>query len=129
MKRTWMLTLALCALGLLAGCAATPASSSTGEAAALKTDPAEALTAVREAIGDIASIRGRIGGFQKFQVGSTINALQAAQIGLTEAASVIMDTDFALATAELNRQQVLIQSTIALLGIANQQGAQILSLL
>ena len=65
----------------------------------------------------------------KFQVGSTINALQAAQIGLTEAASVIMDTDFALASAELNRQQVLIQSTIALLGIANQQGAQILSLL
>lgn len=101
----------------------------SGEAAALKTDPAKALTAVREAIGDIASIRGRIGGFQKFQVGSSINALQAAQVGLTEATSVIMDTDFALATAELNRQQVLIQSTIALLGIANQQGAQILSLL
>lgn len=100
-----------------------------GEAAALKTDPAKALTAVREAIGEVASIRGRIGGFQKFQVGSAINALQAAQTGLTEATSVIMDTDYALATAELNRQQVLIQSTIALLGIANQQAGQILSLL
>lgn len=101
----------------------------SGAAGALKTDPGKALSAVRDAIGDVASIRGRIGGFQKFQVGSAINALQASQIGLSEAASVIGDTDFAVATARLNREQVLIQSSIALLGIANQQASQILSLL
>ncbi len=101
----------------------------SGGSAALKTDPASALTAVREAITEVASTRGRIGGFQKFQVGSAINSLQAAETGLTEATSVIMDTDFALATAQLNRQQILIQAGIALLGIANQQSAQILSLL
>jgi flagellin len=101
----------------------------SGQAAALKTDPAKALSAVREAIGEVASIRGRIGGFQKFQVGSAINALQAAQTGLTEATSVIMDTDFATATAKLNREQILIQAGISLLGIANQQAGQILSLL
>ncbi|RME36400.1 MAG: hypothetical protein D6788_11665 [Planctomycetota bacterium] len=101
----------------------------SGGSAELKTDPAKALSAIREVIGEVASIRGRIGGFQKFQVGSAINSLRAAEKGLTEATSAIMDTDFAVATAELNRQQVLIQSGITLLGLANQQTAQILSLL
>ena len=101
----------------------------SGRSVDLKTDAGGALTAVREAISDLASIRGRIGGFKKFQVGSAISSLQAAQIGLTEAASVIGDTDFALATANLNRDQVLIQSTIALLGISNAQAGLILSLL
>lgn len=95
----------------------------------LKSDVAGALTSVREAISEVVGVRGRIGGFQKFQVGSTIKSLQVAQIGLTEAASVIGDTDFAIATADLSRQQVLIQASISLLGIANGQAAQILSLL
>ena len=73
-------------------------------------------------------MRGRIGGFQKFQVNTAIASLQAAETGLTSAASVIGDTDFAVATAELTRQQVLIQSGIQLLGIANQQTGLLLSL-
>lgn len=101
----------------------------SGGAADLDSDVASALTAVRAAIGEVASIQGRIGGFQKFQVGSAIKALQASQNGLTQASSAIGDTDFAMATADLNRQQVLIQAGIALLGVANQQSAQILSLL
>jgi flagellin len=95
----------------------------------LRTNVAGALNSVREAISDVASIRGRIGGFQKYQVGSAISSLQAAETGLTEATSVIMDTDFAVATAKLNREQVLIQSSISLLGVANQQSSQILALL
>lgn len=101
----------------------------SGATKALKTDAAGALTAVRGAIGDVASIRGRIGGFQKYQVGSSINALQAAQVGLQAAASAIGDTDFAVATSKLNRESVLIQSGMSLMGIVNQQTAQILSLL
>ncbi len=101
----------------------------SGGSAALATDTEAALTSVREALTEVASTRGRVGGFQKFQVGSSIAGLQAAQTGLTAAASVIGDTDFAMASAELNRQQVLMQSGITLLGIANQQAAQILSLL
>ena len=100
----------------------------SGGAAALATDAAGAMTAIREAITELSGVRGRLGGFQKYQVGSSISALQAAQSGLTEAASVIGDTDFALASAELNRQQVLLQSGITLLGVANQQAASILAL-
>lgn len=95
----------------------------------LNSDPGGALATVREALGDLASTRGRIGGFQKYQVGSSINSLQASNVGLSEAARIIGDTDFAWATAELNRFTVLIQSGISLLGVANQQAAQILSLL
>jgi len=101
----------------------------SGGSVDLDTDAGGALTTVRESIGDLASIRGRIGGFQKFQVGSAINSLEAANIGLTEASRVIGDTDFALATARLNQETVLIQAGVALLGVANQQAAQLLSLL
>lgn len=101
----------------------------SGGAADLKSNAAAALNTVREAMSEVAGVRGRLGGFQKFQVGSAINALNAAEIGLSEAASVIGDTDFAIATAALNQQTVLVQTSIALLGVANQQAAQILSLL
>lgn len=101
----------------------------SGGSADLRADVGAALTSIREAITEIASTRGRVGGFQKFQVGASIASLQAAQNGLTSAASVIGDTDYALATANLTRQNVLIQSGIALLGVANQQAAQILLLL
>lgn len=100
----------------------------SGGSADLDTAPGTALSAIREAISQVASIRGRLGGFQKFQVGSAISSLQAAELGLTEAASGIGDTDYAVATADLTQQQVLMQSAISLLGIANQQSAQILSL-
>ncbi len=52
----------------------------------------------------------------------TAEAVEAAR-------SVIRDTDFAAATAQLNKDTVLVQSSIQLLGVANQQAAQILSLL
>ena len=101
----------------------------SGGSAALQSDSEAALNSVRDALGQLASTRARIGGFQKFQVGSAINSLQVAQTGLTAAAGLIMDTDFAVATSQLNAQQVLIAANISLLGIANQQAAQVLSLL
>ncbi len=100
-----------------------------GGSSALANDVSGALNSVREAISEVASVRGRIGGFQKFQVGSAIRSLEASATGLTAATSAIGDTDFAVATANLNRQQILIQSGVSLLGVANQQAAQILSLL
>jgi len=101
----------------------------SGGSLALSQNSASSLKAVRKAIGDVAGARGRIGGFQKFQVQTSINSLSAAKVSLTDAKSVISDTDFAVATSELNRQSVLLNSGISLLGLANQQAAQILSLL
>ena len=101
----------------------------SGGTADMNTDVATALKTVRKAIDDVANARGRVGAFQKFQVQTSINSLEAARMGLSEAASAIGDTDFALATADLNRENVLLNSGISLLGLANQQAAQILSLL
>jgi flagellin len=101
----------------------------SGGAADIFNDPTKALNIVKKAIGDVASSRGRIGGFQKFQVQTSINSLNATKAGLSDARSVIAETDYAVATSELNKQSVLLNSGISLLGLANQQAAQILSLL
>ncbi len=90
---------------------------------------ATALSTIQKSISDVAIAQGRIGGFQKFQVKPAVSSLNAAKVGLTNAASIIGDTDFALATAELNKQSVLLNSGISLLGLANQQASQILSLI
>ena len=101
----------------------------SGGSADLSSNTANSLKAVRKAITQVASSKGRIGGFQKFQVQTSINSLQQQAESLTTARSLIADTDYAQATAELNRQSVLLNSGISLLGLANQQASQILSLL
>ncbi len=100
-----------------------------GGSADLNTNAGTALRVVKKAISDIATERGRLGGFQKFQVQTSINSLEINKTQLTNAASIIGDTDYAAATAELNRQSILLNSGISLLGLANQQAAQILTLL
>jgi len=96
---------------------------------AVDQDKAESLNIVRAAIEDVAVARGRIGGFQKYQVQTSINSLNATAEGLTAARSIIGEVDFAAATAELNRQAVLLEAGIAMLGISNAQMGQLLSLL
>ncbi|MFQ5411379.1 MAG: flagellin [Phycisphaerae bacterium] len=95
----------------------------------LSTNANNAVAVAKAALTQVATQRGRIGGFQKFQVETSINSLNATKQALDEARGVIRDTDFALETAELARQNVLLQSGISLLGVASQQSSQILSLL
>lgn len=101
----------------------------SGGSAALRKDTANTLAAVRKAISQVASSRGRIGGFQKFRVETSINSLNSTKEALSSARSVLRDVDFAAETAELSRLQVLVSSGISLLAVASQQSAQILSLL
>ena len=101
----------------------------SGGTADLASKSANTLKAVRKAITQVAAAKGRIGGFQKFQIQTSINSLNQAKESLTSAKSVIADTDYAQATADLNRESVLLNSGISLLGMANQQASQILSLL
>lgn len=100
-----------------------------GGANSLINDPNQASKIATEAANQIAKVQGRIGGFQKFQVQTALNQQTAAKEGLTTALSTIQDVDYATETATLNRQNVLLQSAISLLGLANQQSSQILTLL
>ena len=101
----------------------------SGGSASLTNDVATAQKIIAKAAVDVAEAQGRVGGFQKFQINPLINSLNGAKSGLTDAKSVIADTDYAAETAELNRQNVLLSAAIALLGLANQQSANVLTLL
>lgn len=95
----------------------------------LSSDANNAVIIAKEALNQIATQRGRIGGFQKFQVETSVNSLNATKEALESARGVIDDVDYALETANLSKQNVLLQSAISLLGVTSQQSAQILSLL
>jgi flagellin len=101
----------------------------SGGSNALQQSGSQAMSIIKEAIKDVAEARGRVGGFQKYQVQTSINSLQATQKGLADARGVINDVDYAEETAELNRQNVLMTAGLQLLGVANQQAGQVLSLL
>jgi flagellin len=100
-----------------------------GAANSVINNPNQAAKIATEAAEQIAKIQGRLGGFQKFQVKTAMAQQTASKEGLTSALSTIRDVDYASETATLNRQNVLLQSAISLLGLANQQSSQILSLL
>ncbi|MEM1110157.1 MAG: flagellin [Planctomycetota bacterium] len=92
-------------------------------------DLAEAQSIVDEAIGQVSSLRGRLGAFQRNTVGSTIRSLGVALENTSAAESAIRDTDFAAETAELTRSQILQQAATTTLSIANSQPQSALALL
>ena len=84
---------------------------------------------LESAIDEISILRGRLGAFEKNVLQTNVRSLQAAFENLSASASQIRDADFALETSQLTRAQILSQSTTQVLGIANQQSQQVLSLL
>jgi flagellin len=104
-------------------------SLASGGANSLLSNPGNAADIARLAAGQVAQLKGQIGGFQKFQVRTALNSLNDTKVGLETVKGVIRDVDYAIATAELNKQNILLQSGISLLGLVNQQSAQVLSLL
>jgi flagellin len=101
----------------------------SGGANDLSQNANNAVSIAKAALNQVATQRGRIGGFQKFQVETSVNSLNATKEALGSALGVINDVDYALETSELSKQQVLMQSAISLLGVTAQQASQILSLL
>ncbi len=80
-------------------------------------------------INKVSTLRGRLGAIQKNVIDTNINSLGAALENISEARSQIIDTDFAAETANLTKAQILSQSGISILAIANQNPQQVLSLL
>jgi flagellin len=87
-----------------------------------------ALTAIDNAIGQVASQRADLGATQN-RLESTVSGLQVTSENLNAANSRIQDADFAAETAELQRTNVLQQAGISILAQANASGQQVLSLL
>ncbi len=102
---------------------------SSGDLNVVDGDLTKAQSVINEALKEVSGTRGRLGAFQKNIVGSTINSLSVAFENISAAESAIRDTDFAEATAELARNQVLVAAANQVLGIANNQSGSALSLL
>ena len=87
-----------------------------------------AMDAIDDAINAVSSLRGSLGAIQN-RLGSTINNLAIQVENLSAAESRIRDVDVAYETAQLTRNSILQQSSIAILSQANAQPQSALSLL
>ncbi len=101
----------------------------TGGTANLTDDASTAQKIVTSAIKDIATMRGRLGSFLNDTVDSAVNSMNVALENVSAAESLIRDTDFATATADLTRNQVLVAAANSVLSIAGSTSQSVLSLL
>ena len=92
-------------------------------------DLGQAQKIVNDAIASTATLRGRLGAFQKNTIGATIRSLGVALENTSAAESTIRDTDFAKETADLTRNQILVQASTNILGISNSRPQAVLGLL
>ena len=88
-----------------------------------------AQKSIDAAIKQVSQLRGRLGAFQKFTIGSTINNLGVAYENVSASESAIRDTDFAEETAALTRSQILSQAATTVLTQANSAPQSALALL
>jgi len=84
---------------------------------------------IRAATSQIAGLRGRLGAFQKNTLEPSVNSLSVALENTTAAESAIRDADFAKETSNLTRAQILVQSSTAVLQMANAAPQNALALL
>lgn len=113
-------------LGIGTGAEIGPVTMTSG--APSRSDIAEKLTTLDNALERIASERGTLGSLQS-RVGSTINNLSISIENLATARSRIRDVDFGAETSKLAQQRILTQSTMSVLAQANQTPEMALNLL
>ncbi len=103
--------------------------ASGGANAVTGTNLVTAQKVVDLAIKQVSQMRGRLGAFQKFTIGSTVNALGVAYENASAAESAVRDTDFAEETANLTRSQILASAATTVLAQANASPQSALNLL
>ncbi len=93
------------------------------------TSLVQAQKILDKATKQVSQLRGRLGAFQKFTIGATVNSLGVAYENASAAESAIRDTDFAQETASLTRSQILSQAATTVLAQANAAPQAALNLL
>ena len=105
------------------------ALASGGAASLNSNNLVTAQKIIDKAIKQVSQLRGRLGAFQKFTIGSTINSLGVAFENAQRPKRAIRDTDFAEETANLTRSQILAQAATTVLAQANATPQAALTLL
>lgn len=99
-----------------------------GESTATKQGAQLTLSVIDDALVRVNSIRADLGAMQN-RLQSTINNLAISEENLASANSRIRDTDMAEETSEMTKQNILMQSGVAVLGQANSTNQSALKLL
>jgi flagellin len=100
----------------------------SGEAIDTYDNASDALTAISSALETINEQRATIGaGINRMEY--AIDNLSNISSNATQSRSTIMDTDYATATTNLAKTQIIQQAATAMLAQANQQPQSVLSLL
>lgn len=99
-----------------------------GESIATKQGAQLSLAVIDDGLVRVNSIRSDLGAMQN-RLQSTINNLAIYEENLAAAQSRIRDTDIAVESSELTRNNILMQSGISVLGQANQTNSMALKLL
>ncbi|HKI99385.1 MAG TPA: flagellin [bacterium] len=89
----------------------------------------DTMRLVDKAIDDITVVRGSLGAIQKNAMEANIRSLNVSREELTSAESVIRDADMAEEVSQFTRNQVIMQSGMAMLGHANQISKNVLGLI
>jgi len=106
-------------------------SSTLGIASLSVTASAEALTALSEintAIATVTAARGKVGAVQN-RLQRSVSALSITSENLQAAESAIRDADIAEEIAQLTRNQILVQTSTAMVGQSNLIPQSVLQLL
>jgi flagellin len=93
-----------------------------------QTDAQNALATLDDAIKSVVQLRGNLGATQN-RLTSTINNLQISIENTSAAESRIRDVDVAMETANLTKNNILVQAGTSILAQANQSPQAALSLL
>ena len=128
-----VVSVAILNMAITSGANLTPATSMLGGLSAASTIATAATAATAITALDVALTNLNT---QRSTIGATVNRLTHAVDNLTNVAqntsdsrSKIEDTDYATATSDLARQQIIAQAATAILAQANQQPQYVLSLL
>ena len=89
----------------------------------------DALKLIDVAVGEISSLRGDLGSFQKNALESNLSSLRVTRENLVSAESTLADADMAEEMSSLVRNQLLMSSGTAMLAQANQVPQSVLTLL
>ena len=89
----------------------------------------DALKLIDVAVGEISSLRGDLGSFQKNALESNLSSLRVTRENLVSAESTLADAEMAEELSSLVRNQILMSSGTAMLAQANQVPQSVLTLL
>ncbi|MGL6226167.1 MAG: flagellin [Thermoguttaceae bacterium] len=101
----------------------------SGGVASIGNDATRASSIVKGAISQVATARGNVGSLQKDTLNTSVQFMQDYMLQLSQAESLISNTDFAVASSQLVRDSILLQVGTQMLGLSTQNASLAASLL